>query len=772
MADDARAPSPPLPPDPVQATATSTAPRVQPFQEQYIANPLSQTPAQPEPKRANPSRSRAASSARPVIHQPQPIRDAVDKAFDQSIDQSSITAHLDPAFIAQVTEAVVKNLAQANLSGATPQPSTQYPPAPPPATQPMPQSPALSSTASIPSRYTPPSPNRERTRSDAGGYGIDSPYLAPSDAGTSFGKDGRDSILSLSSSRYGDSIKSSPPSQDVAENMQPNRLATDRGDPAYDNKRATLHSSAPDSRFTSAPLRRDSQGSSGSNGTSTSRSRPHKLSNATDDGERTTLEKIWQPLFDKTDTPTPRLGQFLRGLAKHIIEDYEPKHSLVITPAKALRFFDETKVRKELYPWKTIFGGSVTCPSISVMFRRLPCQHHLVQTANHEVPNVPGLTPSGFESFMTYLIQAHPDTEFERLAKAVMHMPISNADDPKERFPKELSRRLLPAQPNSQAEQRIIASMAHEPLIRLKNSTAMPPPPPPPASAPPPSVSVPQQQSGLPERERMPYSRSSHSNAVDDDDLGPPPLPLERERKPYTAREGKGKTYESDGDRDDRDRLSTSQYRPESSTPGRPVRQKSTGPQGSYPNNGPSDPRSIPPTSRQSGPPPSLANYSKSFSGRRSPPLGSSFSRGDSANVSDVPASQYTSNSHPAARIGTHMDDDVPPPRRFPVRRPTHSSTGPPPSVVDDDPHGRPIPSRSNPGPPPTGYDSGYGSVGAQPGLAGAPAFFRPSPTSRFDDRRKSAYANGSGSGGTDGWGSFADGGYPPQHGNSSTVGH
>ena len=36
-------------------------------------------------------------------------------------------------------------------------------------------------------------------------------------------------------------------------------------------------------------------------------------------GDATTLEKIWQPLFDGEGKPTARLGQFLRGLAIHIV---------------------------------------------------------------------------------------------------------------------------------------------------------------------------------------------------------------------------------------------------------------------------------------------------------------------------------------------------------------------------------------------------------------------------------------------------------------------
>lgn len=44
---------------------------------------------------------------------------------------------------------------------------------------------------------------------------------------------------------------------------------------------------------------------------------------------------------------------------------------------------------------------------------------------------------------MTLLIQAHPEEEFERLRRAVVKMPVSNPDDRKERFPKEISRRLF-----------------------------------------------------------------------------------------------------------------------------------------------------------------------------------------------------------------------------------------------------------------------------------------------------------------------------------------
>jgi hypothetical protein len=35
--------------------------------------------------------------------------------------------------------------------------------------------------------------------------------------------------------------------------------------------------------------------------------------------EETVVEKMWQPLFDARGEPTARLGQFLRGLALHLV---------------------------------------------------------------------------------------------------------------------------------------------------------------------------------------------------------------------------------------------------------------------------------------------------------------------------------------------------------------------------------------------------------------------------------------------------------------------
>jgi hypothetical protein len=46
--------------------------------------------------------------------------------------------------------------------------------------------------------------------------------------------------------------------------------------------------------------------------------RPSPARARTDDDE-TVVEKMWQPLFDSRGEPTPRVGQFLRGLALHLV---------------------------------------------------------------------------------------------------------------------------------------------------------------------------------------------------------------------------------------------------------------------------------------------------------------------------------------------------------------------------------------------------------------------------------------------------------------------
>jgi len=137
---------------------------------------------------------------------------------------------------------------------------------------------------------------------------------------------------------------------------------------------------------------------------------------------------------------------------------------------------------------------------------------------------------------MTVLIQAYPDAEYDRLVKAILDMPISNADDRKERFPKELPRRMFPTIENLQAQQRFAAVLSSERVGPLRKAPSFPPPPPKP-QAPPPGPSL--------ERERSPYTSKPEMRSFDtDDEPKSTSVPIERERKPYSAAPGGGKSYD------------------------------------------------------------------------------------------------------------------------------------------------------------------------------------------------------------------------------------
>jgi hypothetical protein len=298
---------------------------------------------------------------------------------------------------------------------------------------------------------------------------------------------------------------------------------------------------------------------------------PRRLSTGQDP---TLLEKIWRTLFDDEGQATPRLGQFLRGIATHLIEDYEPQNSLVVTPPKMQKYYEATKVSSELLPFHIIFDDHTS--SISRLYREIEAQHHLTQVKLDERPDTPGLTPLGFATWATLLIRAYPEQEFERLQKTVLEMPISNPDDRKERFPKEISRRLFPTHPDLKIRDKLEKAMAthcnlkfpssyvsatdsqqqNAPVqTRAESSTQSFPNPAPPSQSArdggllSPVSSRPSQP--LPmgtsvERDRQQYATSPSEGAVEDnrEDSAPLSQPIERERKPYVAQPGGGKSYD------------------------------------------------------------------------------------------------------------------------------------------------------------------------------------------------------------------------------------
>ncbi|KAL1635651.1 hypothetical protein SLS56_001704 [Neofusicoccum ribis] len=453
--------------------------------EAYLESSTQPSSASSYSTSARPRTSRSSSGDRSQSSQQgQPVYEAVNNAFDKSGTANT----LDPDLVAQITEEVRKQVIDTLKStGQLPsqnQPSVKHPYPP--------ESPATSATASFPPRdvYTPPSPTRHESVYSTGGS--NSPEPPAQDP--YFRTDGRE--------RDG-------PAPKLGGTRTTSSVASDHGS-QYGS--ASQHSNT--SAHAQHPLR------------------PQVQRHLTD-VEETAIEKTWRQLFDADGQPTPRLSQFLRGLALHLvcvtIDDYEPKHTLVVTPAKMRKFYEDTRTQEEIYPWSTIFG-TLSNSAISKMYRDLRCSHHLVQEKTDEVPNTPALTPAGFRMWMTLMIQGHPDIEFARLAKAVMHMPISNADDIKERFPKELPRRLFPRTANLQARQRCAAAICSSGKITIRTPTFPPPPP----------TQPPAQQPSYPS-----YHAEARETAIaSDSDNEPVAVPIERERKPYVAREGTGKRYE------------------------------------------------------------------------------------------------------------------------------------------------------------------------------------------------------------------------------------
>ena len=158
-----------------RSSRSNSSPRSATFQEPIISTAAQTVPQRPIPQPSqqppsNTSRSRTVSRPPATGNQPQPIKDAVNTAFDQAP-----TNQMDQDFVKklteQVTEQVIKNLAAANIGASQPSPivlplHTQYG-APPSsnasvARSPSQLSPLMSSTESFPPVSTPPSTRLQR----------------------------------------------------------------------------------------------------------------------------------------------------------------------------------------------------------------------------------------------------------------------------------------------------------------------------------------------------------------------------------------------------------------------------------------------------------------------------------------------------------------------------------------------------------------------------------------------------------------------------------
>ncbi|KAH8599136.1 hypothetical protein B0O99DRAFT_683116 [Bisporella sp. PMI_857] len=279
--------------------------------------------------------------------------------------------------------------------------------------------------------------------------------------------------------------------------------------------------------------------------------------------ELSTIDQKWGRLFDSNGDPTQRLGQFLRGLANHMIAEFNPKRSIVVTPVKMATYYSNYALEPEVQHYASIFKAQSN-EQISRLYQDLGCEYHLVQDATF-VPIVPALTPVGFARWMSLHIMAYPDQEAKRLEKAVLDLPIDAdglTEGKVERLPKQISRHLLPEKedrgPKMLIEtvvanffedlgstRRRKASISSPTLSRHSSIAAVP------------TTNTRQQrpveihqakasppQSKQIERERNPYSGapsvpSDVSTSSNEDGN----VKIERERQPYTAQPGSGKVY-------------------------------------------------------------------------------------------------------------------------------------------------------------------------------------------------------------------------------------
>lgn len=497
---------------PMNPYPTSMQPPPLPQPPMYSAGSSYPTPYYPESERQRHRNSSPGQRSRLEAAQYQRARQPINDAVSSAVDNADASHTLPPEILSQITSQitadVLRQLKATNSDSSTLNPNSSTAPHIPASTNGTKRSSSVYSESSpTPPHhdvYTPPSPRR------------------PSDEAT---------FSSPTSS-----IKSSA------------AFGQDRHSPNNDR----------------TPISTDGRASHAEEVRNDKMERPKTLTRQPTDV--TTLEKVWGPLFEGSG-PTARLGQFLRGLAHHLIEDYEPKSSLVVTPSKMQRYYEDTKLVSEPYDWQMVFDDRTS--AISRLYREVDAEHHLVQENTHEKPDIPGLTPLGFKTWSTLMLLAYPDQEFERLQKAVLDMPICNFDDRRERFPKEISRRLFPKLPDLAIRERLEKALSahcnaslHSRLISGSESGSQQPQPTSKAhradsiasntSSQPSASTLPRREDSTPiaaqgscaERQRQPYSTTASEGAIDEEDDLPTPQPIERQRKPYAAQPGGGLNYD------------------------------------------------------------------------------------------------------------------------------------------------------------------------------------------------------------------------------------
>jgi hypothetical protein len=263
------------------------------YQPQNLAPPYQQSEV---PYRSS-SRSRASSSAHhdpssshsyppPPVHPTSPtIYNAVNSAFDNSTAANQLPEEVINKITEQVRSEILDKLRAEGLSTFQ-----QHPPHPPqpvfaaPQPQPyIPTSPISSSTNASRPVHTPPSPARRSSNGSS---------LADHDA--HHRHDVREAGEG-SRELHREHTREDLSSRTAVREREGHR------DGVRDSGRIDL-----------------SQRTGDRSEEERSRTRPPPTRSMTGE-EETVIEKMWQPLFDSEGQPTARLGQFLRGLALHLV---------------------------------------------------------------------------------------------------------------------------------------------------------------------------------------------------------------------------------------------------------------------------------------------------------------------------------------------------------------------------------------------------------------------------------------------------------------------
>lgn len=289
----------------------------------------------------NPSLTFPPPPATPISSIPAPLLAPAGGAspgqpIDEALKSAPIRAHtaVPSELIAQITEDVIRRLGSTKLEGIAMIP----PPLPPPPSHPQqqgqgraadsprghsPNSSTSESSSSITPRdtYTPPSPRAAK---------VEVPLYPPPPP--------RQGSLSNATPIPNAFPHSPRESAGLKQEKSPHWQASERVQPPPEHFERVLRP-VPDRKTT--------------------------------EQEESPMDRTWGQLFDESGNSTARLGQFLRGLANHIvsfsacsapaasmlitnsqIDDFEPTHSIVVTPVKMVRYYELCRLSSEIWPWK------------------------------------------------------------------------------------------------------------------------------------------------------------------------------------------------------------------------------------------------------------------------------------------------------------------------------------------------------------------------------------------------------------------------------------